>query len=190
MIDQKMFFDGWAPLLRTTILGTLAYIALIMMLRVSGKRTLSKMNAFDFVVTVAFGSTLATVLISRDVSLAQGVVALALLIVLQLVCTFLATRSASFQRLIKAQPTLIFFRGRYLDDVLRRQRVTQEEVVAAIRSKGIADPESVDAVVIESEGTLTVIADNAGSVSRLSNVGVEVDQPLTGKRDFRKAQCN
>lgn len=65
-------------------MGVLAYVALVVLLRVSGKRTLSKMNAFDLVVTVALGSTLATVLMAKDVALAEGVFAFALLIGLQL----------------------------------------------------------------------------------------------------------
>ena len=67
-----MFFDGWMTLGRTALIGTLAYLALVLLLRVSGKRTLSQMNAFDFIVTVALGSTLATVLLSSSVSLARG----------------------------------------------------------------------------------------------------------------------
>ena len=67
-----MFFDDWNGLLRTLVVGILAYIAIVVLLRVTGKRTLSKMNAFDFIVTVALGSTLATVLLSQDVALAEG----------------------------------------------------------------------------------------------------------------------
>ncbi len=62
-----MFFDTWTGLGRTVVVGTLAYAALVLILRVSGKRTLSKMNAFDLIVTVALSSTLATVLLARDV---------------------------------------------------------------------------------------------------------------------------
>ena len=57
-----MFFESWFGIVRVALIGVCAYAALVVMLRVSGKRTLSKMNAFDFVVTVALGSTLATVL--------------------------------------------------------------------------------------------------------------------------------
>ena len=59
-----MFFDSWFGLLRVALVGVAAYLALIVMLRLSGKRTLGKMNAFDLVATVALGSTLATVLLS------------------------------------------------------------------------------------------------------------------------------
>lgn len=58
-----MFFSGIEPIGRTLLIGFLAYIGLILVLRVSGKRTLTKMNAFDLVVTVAIGSTLAFYLV-------------------------------------------------------------------------------------------------------------------------------
>jgi uncharacterized membrane protein YcaP (DUF421 family) len=85
-----MFFNDAFNLLRVVIVGTLAYLSLV--LSVSGKRTLSKMNAFDLVVTVAIGSTLAMVLLSKDVTLADGVVAFTLLIGLQYVITWLSVR--------------------------------------------------------------------------------------------------
>ena len=75
---SQIFFDNWETLFRTLIIGVLAYVSLVILLRISGRRTLSKMNAFDMVVTVALGSTLATILLNRDVALAEGVLAFAL----------------------------------------------------------------------------------------------------------------
>ena len=103
-----MFFDSWFGLLRVGVVGSLAYLALIVLLRVSGKRTLSKMNAFDFVVTVALGSTLATVLLSKDVALVEGVVAFMLLIGTQYLITWLSVRSGVVRQLVKSEPSLIF----------------------------------------------------------------------------------
>lgn len=87
-----MFFDSWQGLGRVVVVGILAYAALVFFLRVSGKRTLTKMNAFDLVVTVALGSTLATVLLSKDVALAEGLIAFAVLIALQFAVTWLSVR--------------------------------------------------------------------------------------------------
>ena len=70
-----MWFDDWSDIVRVLIVGTAAYVGLVALLRISGKRTLAKLNAFDLVVTVAFGSTLATILLSSDVSYAEGVTA-------------------------------------------------------------------------------------------------------------------
>jgi len=78
-MDPDSFFTGWQPIVRVLVIGTAAYVALVAVLRVSGKRTLSKLNAFDLVVTVAIGSTFASILTSKDLALAEGVTALALL---------------------------------------------------------------------------------------------------------------
>jgi uncharacterized membrane protein YcaP (DUF421 family) len=94
-----MFFDTWSGLGRVLIVGTLAYVALVFLLRISGKRTLTKFNVFDLVVTVALGSTLATVLLSTSVPLAEGILALGLLIALQYAITWLSVRSHRFQGL-------------------------------------------------------------------------------------------
>lgn len=157
-----MFFSDWSGLLRVVIVGVLAYLSLVFLLRISGKRTLSKMNAFDLIVTVALGSTLATVLLSKDIALAEGVAAFTLLIGLQYVITWLSVRSRRMSNLVKAEPTLLFSGGRFLHDALRRERVTEDEVRAAIRSQGVPDMESVAAVILETDGGMTVLHSRDG----------------------------
>ncbi|MGE0698998.1 MAG: DUF421 domain-containing protein [Hyphomicrobiaceae bacterium] len=152
-----MFFDGWSGLLRTLVVGALAYASLVILLRISGKRTLSKLNAFDLVVTVALGSTLATVLLSKDVALAEGVLALALLIGLQFMIAWLSTRSTAIESAVKSEPTLLLREGRFLEQAMKRQRVTRSEVLAALRSSGIEEPVAAAAVVLETDGTLSVV---------------------------------
>jgi uncharacterized membrane protein YcaP (DUF421 family) len=158
-----VFFDGWSALGRTAIVGVLAYLALVLLLRVSGKRTLSKMNAFDLIVTVALGSTLATVLLSRSVSLARWVLAFAVLIFLQLAITWLSVRSGMVRRLVKSEPTLLFFRGEFLRGSMKRERVTEDEIRAALRAESIAAIEDVEAVVLETESSFSVVKKPAGS---------------------------
>lgn len=152
-----MYFDSWAGLGRVLAVGTLAYVSLVLILRISGKRTLTKLNAFDLVVTVALGSTLATVLLSKAVALAEGVLAMALLVLLQFVITWLSVRSPGFQSLVKSEPTLLVHRGRFLDGAMRSQRITRDEVMAALRSNGVPDAADVAAVVLETDGTMAVI---------------------------------
>jgi hypothetical protein len=120
-----MFFSSWADLGRVLVVGPLAYVALVLFLRVSGKRTLTKLNAFDLVVTVALGSTLATILLSKSVSLAEGLLALGLLIALQFIITWTAIRSPWFAGLVKSEPTLLVRHGQFLDGALQAQRMTQ-----------------------------------------------------------------
>jgi uncharacterized membrane protein YcaP (DUF421 family) len=123
-----MPFDSWWGLLRIAVVGTLAYAGLIGLLRISGKRTLAKMNAFDLVVTVALGSTLATALLSSEVSLSEGMIAFVLLCSLQYVVAFLSVRSERFREIIKSEPSLLLHRGEYLRSAMRRERVTEDEI--------------------------------------------------------------
>jgi uncharacterized membrane protein YcaP (DUF421 family) len=179
-MDDRVFFTGWAGLLRVVVIGTLAYVGLVLLLRVSGKRTLSKMNAFDLVVTVALGSTLATVILSNDVALAEGVVAFALLIGLQFSITWLSVRSATVRRLVKAEPTLLFYQGAFLPDQLQRSRVLEAEVLAAIREQGIAALNEVEAVVLETDGSFAVVSRTDGlttALRGLTGAAPDMDQP-------------
>ena len=152
-----MWFDGWGSLLRIVVLGTLGYVALIAVLRISGKRTLSKMNAFDFVITITLGSAYASLLVSESVTLAEGVTALALLIALQWVVSWISVRSPVFVYMVKGTPQLLFGHGQYLDEALKRERITREEVQAAMRASNVTVGESA-AAVLESDGSVTVIA--------------------------------
>ena len=153
----EFLFDDWRGLWRTLLVGVLAYVALVTLLRISGKRTLAKMNAFDFIVTVALGSTLATVLLSKDVALAEGLLAFMLLIALQFSVAWLSVRSPWVEGLVKSEPTLLLYRGQLQRAAMRRERVSQTEIEAAVRQQGIADPADVAAVVLETDGTFSVI---------------------------------
>ena len=161
-----MFFDSWAGLGRVLMVGTIAYVALVTILRISGKRTLTKLNAFDLVVTVALGSTLATVLLSKSVALAEGVLAMALLVSCQFAIAWLSVRSPGFQALVKSEPTLLMRRGQFLEGSLRSQRITREEVLAALRSEGIADASEAEAVILETDGSIAVVKGPAREAER------------------------
>lgn len=166
-----MFVNGWPVLARVVIVGMLAYLALVVLLRVSGKRTLSKMNAFDLIVTVALGSTLATIMLSQDVALADGLAALGVLIGMQWVIAWLSVRWQTISRLVKSEPQLLLYRGHYLTRAMRAERVVEAEILAAVRAQGIATLDAVEAVVLETDGTFSVVkrADQA-ELAALSTV--------------------
>lgn len=168
-MDEILFSDG-ERLIRTIIIGTLAYINLVVLLRLSGRRTLSKMNAFDLVVTVALGSTFATIILNRDVSLAQGTVAFALLIALQYAVTWSSVRSSWFRKCVTGEPAMLFYDGKFLSDAMRRSRVTEDEVRSAARASGHSSLHQVHAVVLETDGTFSVTTPSGGVASALSDI--------------------
>ncbi|WP_238161892.1 DUF421 domain-containing protein [Micromonospora endolithica] len=154
---RRMVLKNPEDLLRLLVVAAIVYPALVLILRLSGKRTLSKLNAFDFVVTVALGSTLATILLSRDVSLVEGILALTLLVALQYAVALVAVRWPAAQRLLKSRPTMLLRDGRLRRDAMRRARVAESEIRQAARSSGAGDLSELAAVVLESDGSLSVI---------------------------------
>ncbi len=152
-----MFFNSWESLIHTLIVGTLGYIGIIVLMRISGKRTLSKWNSFDFIVTIAFGSMLASLMLSKDTSLAQGVLGIALLVLFQFIITWISVRSNIFQGWVKGEPTLLLFQGEFQHHAMRHQRVTEGEVLAALRENGMAALEDAEAVILETDGSFSVI---------------------------------
>lgn len=165
-----MLYDGFEPLLRVAVSGVCAYAWLVVVLRVAGKRSLAKLNAFDFAVTVAFGSALANVLLSKDTSLATGAFALALLAVLQYVVSKLSLLVPAFRRLVRSEPTLLLEDGKVLDKALHHERITLSDLEAAARSHGLADFRDADAIVVETDGGLSVIRKGEGPAGLLRSV--------------------
>lgn len=166
-----MWFDAWSDVFRTIVLGGAAYVTLIAVLRLFGKRTLSQLNAFDFVVTVALGSTLATILLSSEVSWAEGAAALALLAVLQFLVAWGTTRWRWLQSLVTSSPRLLLRDGVIDAAALRQARLTREQVHQAVRSTGSGDLGEIAAVVLETDGSLSVISrSRLGSGSALDDL--------------------
>lgn len=166
-----MLFDGWGGLARVFGSTVLGYVGLLVFLRVSGKRTLSKLNAFDFVVTIALGSTLSSVAISRNTPVAEGLLGMAMLILLQYAVAWIQIRFPHFQAVVKSKPSLLLYRGKYQFEAMRSERVTEEEVKAAIRDSGGKDVEGTFAVVLETDGTLATISPSTSGTSALNTIG-------------------
>lgn len=165
-----IFFDTWDSLIRTAVIGLFSYVGLVVMLRVSGSRTLSQLNAFDLIVTVALGSTLATVLLNKNVALADGLLAMGLLILCQYAVSRTSIHFEAIRAVIKTEPRMLFYKGEYIMEALKDCRITKEEIIQVVRSEGIGDLSEVDAVVLETNGKFSVTKTAGRSNTALQNV--------------------
>ncbi|MGF1481086.1 MAG: DUF421 domain-containing protein [Cyanophyceae cyanobacterium] len=164
-------FSDLNPFVEITVTGIIAYLAIIFLLRVSGKRTLSKWNSFDFVITIAFGSILASVLLSTSDTFGKGILGFALLVLFQYAITWISVRSSIIQKLIKSEPALLLYQGEMRQDMMKRERIAEGEILAALRANGVSAIEEADAVILETDGSFSVIETLAnGSASALKDV--------------------
>ena len=157
-----MFFDGWESIGRVVLLATLTYAALVAALRVAGSRALAKMSAYDLVITIALGSLIASIPLQRSVTLAEGLAAIGTYLVLQRLVSLVTSRWRASRSVAKASPTLVLWDGRLLRDRMRELPITDDEVHAALRSSGMGSPGQAQAVVLENDGSWSVIARGEG----------------------------
>ena len=175
---ENIIFNDWPLLLRTFIMTITGYFGMVFILRSSGKRTLSKMNAFDFIITVALGSSLASVALSTNIPLSNGILAFFLLIFLQFIITFLSARVPWVKHLVTSQPSLILYRGKIIPGKLKKERITKEELYLAARKKGLKSLQEIEAVVLETTGDLTIITSfQQMDVDTMQDVNTGIDAP-------------
>lgn len=166
-----MFIDAIDTILRTGITALIIYSLFIVSLRITGKRTLSKFSAFDFVVTIALGSTMATTILSKEVTVLQGLTALIFLTLLQFIITWISIRFPKTQSFFRASPTVVFYHGEFKRRAMLDTRITEREILQSMRKAGIGDFSKIVAVIMETNGELSVIAHAVeGDTSTLKNL--------------------
>jgi len=149
-------------MLRVAIATVASYAALLTIIRIMGKRTLAKMNAFDFVVTVTMGSTLSSMLLAK-VPVLEGILALLILISLQYLVAATAQKFKFFEKAVNSSPTIVFYNGGFIHAAMKKERLTEDEILAEIRSFRIEQLSEVRAVVMEINGSFSVIKKEEGS---------------------------
>lgn len=170
---EHLFFKDWPAVLHIFICAVISYIVLFIFIRISGKRTLAKLNAFDFVVTVTLGSTLSSMILKK-VPLVEGFVALITIIALQYLLAFLAKNSSKMEDVINSTPTLLFYNGKFILPAMKKEVITEEEIYSEIRKYRLESLEDVQAVVMELNGTFTVVKkSNKVGPSSLDDIELE-----------------
>jgi uncharacterized membrane protein YcaP (DUF421 family) len=167
---QQILFQGWEPIVRTGVSTSLAYLVLIILLRVAGPRVLAKWYAFDLIVTVALGSSFANTVLSKNTAVAEAVVGFMLLIGLQFVISWIVLRWSPMRVIVNPNPTLILHNGKFQDEAMRRQRVAEADVRAAVRQHGFASLDGIGGIILEADGTFSVIKEMSDSCSALADV--------------------
>lgn len=159
---EDIFFKSWTEIWHVAVCAVIAYFILFLFIRISGKRTLAKLTAFDFVVTVTLGSTLSSMMLAK-VTITEGSVALGVVILMQYVLAWTARESKPLEKLINSSPTMVFYRGEFLEEAMKKEVLTKEEIYAEIRKYRMLDVDQVEAVVMELNGELTVIKKSNGA---------------------------
>lgn len=149
-------------------ISILFYLSLIIVLKISGKRTLSEINAFDFLITVTIGSIAATTIVLQESSFVDGIIAVTTLIILQYILATLDTKYDFVGKFFLTKPTLLYYKDEYLIENMRKMRITKNDLDQQVRLKVGTVIENISAVVLESNGGLSIITkENDENIEKL-----------------------
>ncbi len=129
-----------------------------------GKRTTSQLNSFDWIVTVAMGSIVASVVMQKDTPIVNAALAIFTLMGLQFAVTKLMFYFPFWKKLVRSRPRLLLYEGEYILSNMKKERIVKSEILAAAREHGIADLADVYAIVIETDASFSVIKKKVNSV--------------------------
>ncbi|MBO9540481.1 DUF421 domain-containing protein [bacterium] len=153
---MEFVYGGLAPLLRIILVGTLSYLSLLVILHVTGQRSLGRMQTFDVIVAVAMGATFGRLLTAKEVELDEAITAFLLLAALHYSVSRLTYRFPRLAAALTTKPLLLYREG-FIRSAMDRQCITEQELLAAARKSGLKSLRQVEAIVLETDGTLAVI---------------------------------
>lgn len=170
MLDS-LFFDGWKAPLRIVIMSVLIYGYLILIMRLSGKRTMLQYNMFDVIISVAYGSTIATILVTDKISFVEGAFVLGMLTFIQLFIAVMEMKSKKFGAILNPTPTFLYYNDEFCEEELEKERVLKSEIRNAVRQQGIGSMQKIEAIVLEGNGQFSIITKSeAGAGDTLVDV--------------------
>jgi uncharacterized membrane protein YcaP (DUF421 family) len=152
--------DNWLPTLpwwTFVVRGAVAYLGLLVLMRLAGRHSFGEMSAFDILVLVLVGGTLRTAIVGNDNSLCGAFIGVATVLVIDRLFAVLATRSPAFNRLLEGRPSMLARNGQLLAGELRRHHVPMTVFERALRKNGITDVHRVAEARLEPNGKFTVV---------------------------------
>ncbi len=145
--------SGWSIIARTAAV----YVALLVGLRLAGKRELGQMTPFDLVVILLIANAVQNAMVGPDTSLTGGLIAAAVLIVLNYALAYVRQWVPWLKHAVEGSPTLLINDGEFVDRNLRREGIDVDEVLMAIRQHGLGGPEDVKVAVLEVDGSISIV---------------------------------
>ena len=138
-----------------TLSAAVVYILLMIFIKINGLRSLAKMSAHDFAVTIAIGSLLAATVVNKEPSIGQGLLAIGIFILLQAMYSFWRLKRS--KPLLENEPLLLMKNGKILTENLISAQITQQDLIAKLREANVLQLSEVQAVVFEATGDVSVL---------------------------------
>jgi len=171
-----MFFESWTGIGRVMMASAIVFVSIVALLRIVGQQALAKMSGFDLVVTVTLGSVVGTVVLTREIAIAEGIAALVTLLGLQEAIRFFQSRYLPLHHAVRQPPRVLLWDGVLLEDRLRASSVSADEIRAAVRKAGLRSLDDARVVVLENDGEWSVVAKSAEESDESAFYGLPIPE--------------
>lgn len=142
----------WQLILR----GSVVYLVLFALFRLSGKRQAGQMTPFDLLLLLIISNAVQNAMVGTDSSLLGGLLVAVVLIAWNQLLGWLSNRSRRLEQLIDGRPEILVHNGKVFDDVLQRNQISLEELRASLRRQGVFELQEVAFAVLETNGGISV----------------------------------
>ena len=151
---HEMFTLG-VPAWELVCRAAIVYVALLILLRVSGKRTVGELSIFDLIVVIVLGSAVRTALLGNDKSVLGGLLVVAVLLLLDFISSFVTARSRKVEHLLDGKPVLVARDGVVFHEVLKRCNVPTGTFEGVLRKHSLTT-EQIGQAILEANGSITI----------------------------------
>lgn len=156
-MDYSWINTTWTAALMVSLSAVVIYISLVFFTRLAGLRSFSKMSSFDFTITIALGTVVASTIITEDPPLSQAIVGLGMLYLIQMSVAGLRSKLPVIANMVDNKPLLLMDREKIIDENLRKARVTKSDLLSKLREANVTQMNQIKAVVMETTGDISVL---------------------------------
>jgi uncharacterized membrane protein YcaP (DUF421 family) len=145
------------PVAEKVLRSVVVYLFILIAFRFTGKRQVGQLTPFDLVLLLIISNVVQNAVIGNDNSLGGGLLGAVVILALNWLVVEISYRSKFFRRTMEGSPTVLVHNGKVLVENLRRERITGDDLMAALRKNGIASAEEVRFAVLEDNGQISVV---------------------------------
>ena len=159
------------------IRGTIVFIAVLVLLRLGGKRQMAQLSATEFVAVLLISNAVQNAMNGGDNSLVGGLILAAVLIIMSWCISLLTFRSKRIQAVFEGTPTLLIHKGKLIEEHMKHERITISELKILVRKQGVLSLHEVKSAVLEADGSLTIIhkEENLTPLEKTSKAAIHAD---------------
>jgi len=155
--QPNLLFNTWQGIIRITITSIVFYFLLIFILKFLGNRSIGNFSVYDFVATLTIGSVVSSTLVFREITFLNGLLAVVIFLLLQYSVSRLISKWPGLNRLLNPSPKVVFFKGKFMKQNMKKARINRDEIYAAIRLQTNRTSDQIYAVILETNGSLSVV---------------------------------